>query len=183
MKIKGKNLRIASISLVVTIFVLILLTPGRVSSIEPNVLSVSHQPTTVSHDTNITITATFADDENVTNVRILYCAIEPEYQCHIPQIDMIRTSANTWVGSFIVIEETGTIGYQIHIDFDGGSIVAPNSSDYLGHDNIIETHTGIFYFSIVLATVSETAPLNIGVPGIIVAYAVFVIIRNRKSKN
>jgi hypothetical protein len=182
LKIKAKNLRIVSLSIIVTIFILIMLIPGGVTSTEPNVLSVSHQPTTINHDTNITITATFADDENVTSVRILYCAIDPEYQCHIPQIDMIRTTANTWIGSFVVLEEIGTIGYQIHIDFNGGSIVAPNSSDYLGHDNIIETHTGIFYFSIVLAAVSETAPLNIGVPGIIVAYTIFVIVRNRKNK-
>lgn len=175
-------MKIVSISIIVTIFILVMLTPGKVTSTEPNILTVVHQPITVSYDTNITITVAFTDDENVTSVRILYCSIEPEYQCHIPQIDMTRTTANTWIGSFIVLEETGTIGYQIHIDFTGGSIIAPNSSDYLDYDNIIETHTDIFYFSIVLATITETAPLNIGVPGIIVAYTVFVIIRNRKNK-
>jgi len=181
-KIKKRKLQLVSITIIATAFILAMLSVGKASNSEPNILTIGHQPTNVTQNTNITITVTFTDDENVTSVRIQYCSIEPIYQCHIPQIEMIRTTTNTWIGSFVVLEEIGIIGYQIYVDFTGGSIIAPNSSDYLGYDNIIETHTDVFYFSIVLSTISETAPLNISVPSIIAAYTVFAIIRHRNKK-
>ncbi|NHJ47050.1 MAG: hypothetical protein FK733_04610 [Asgard group archaeon] len=177
-----KNMHLLSITIFTAVIMLLTLMPGNVSATEPGVLTVSHLPQSVSLGTNITVTATFDNDENITSIKILYCALEPEYLCHVPQIDMINTDTNTWKGSFVVLDDDGIIGYELHIVHSDGTMIAPNSSDYLGHDNIAEPFPGLFYFTIEITTPTSNAPLNIGAPGIVITYFVLTIIRKRKNR-
>jgi hypothetical protein len=179
LKQKIKNRFIVILLIIASLY--LVLTPRKVNSVDPVVQSVSHQPTTVSQGTNVTITIVFTDDENVTGVRILYCSLEPEYQCHIPQIDMINPTTNNWIGSFVVLEEGGIIGYQLHIDHTGGTFIAPNSSNYLGHDNIAEPYADSFYFTIELSTPTGNTPLSIGFPAIVVYSLIYLIYRRRNN--
>ncbi len=145
----------------------------------PIVLSVIHQPVVVTSQTNLTVTITFDYDINITSVQIQYCQLEPAFTCHFPKIDMIRIASYYWSGSFIVLEESGIIGYKLHITLQTTEFVSPNETDYLGYDNIVEPAAGEFYFSVELNTTTETAPMNFGLPCIALTFGVIVLIRRK----
>ncbi len=151
-------------------------------ALEPTVLAVSHQPITVEYQTNVSITITFEDDTNITEIKIQYCSLEPVYACHVAKPNMTRVSENTWVGSFVVLEETGKIGYEILIYHTDGLTIAPNSINYLGHTNIAEPFPDMFYFSIDLVTPTENTPLNYGGPIIGFVFLVLISLRKRLKK-
>ena len=145
----------------------------------PVVLSVTHQPAVVSFQTNLTVTISFDNDINITSIQIQYCQLDPEFTCHFPKIDMIRTGDYSWSGSFVVTEETGIIGYKLYIYHQTTNFEAPNESDYLGYDNIVEPAAGEFYFSVELNTVTNTAPLNLGLPCIALTFGAIVLLRKK----
>ena len=145
----------------------------------PEVLSVTHQPLAVTYQTNLTITITFDYAINVTGVQIQYCQIEPAFTCHFPKIDMIFLTSWVWAGSFIVLEESGVIGYKLYITHQTTNFVSPNETDYLGYDNIVEPATGQFYFSIDLSSTTDTAPVNFGLPCISLTFGAMVLIRRK----
>jgi len=145
----------------------------------PEVLSVTHQPLVVTSQTNLTVTISFDQDINVTGVQIQYCQLEPSFTCHFPLIDMIRTGNYIWSGSFIVVEESGVIGYKLYITHQTTNFVFPNETDYLGYDNIVEPATGQFYFAIDLSTTTDTAPVNFGLPCISLTFGAMVLIRRK----
>ncbi|MHA1211293.1 MAG: hypothetical protein ACTSSH_02420, partial [Candidatus Heimdallarchaeota archaeon] len=163
---KQKSKLLIAIPLLVLTLAFLGKTTLTVSAADPTVTAISHQPETIGYQTNVSITINFVDDENVTGIQIQYCALEPTFLCHFPNIDMVQSEPNTWIGSFIVVEEEGTIGYKLYITHTGGSITAPNSSNYLGHTNIAEPSTDVFYFSINVSTELPTSntPLNFGIP-------------------
>ena len=145
----------------------------------PEVLSVTHQPVVVTTQTNLTVTVSFDYDINVTSVQIQYCQIEPSFTCHFPKIDMTRTGNYFWSGSFIVLEESGVIGYKLYVYLQTTDFVAPNESDYLGYDNIVEPAAGEFYFSVELNTTTDTAPMSFGLPCIALTFGAMVLIRRK----
>lgn len=145
----------------------------------PVVLSVIHQPVVVTFQTNLTVTVSFDHDINVTGVQIQYCQIEPAFTCHFPKIDMIKTGNYFWSGSFIVSEESGVIGYKLYVTLQTTNFVAPNESDYLGYDNIVEPAAGEFYFSVDLSTTTDTAPINLGLPCIALTFGTIVLFRRK----
>ncbi len=144
----------------------------------PEVLSVTHQPLVVTYQTNLTVTITFDYAINVTGVQIQYCQIEPAFTCHFPKIDMIFLTSWVWAGSFIVLEESGIIGYKLFVNLQTTDFVAPNESGYLGYDNIVEPSAGEFYFSVELNTTDAT-PMNFGLPCIALTFGAIVLIRKR----
>ncbi len=156
--------------------------PVEVLSTNPEVLSVSHVPTSITHLSNVTVTVTFADDTNITSIQIQYCSLEPVFACHIGNYQMVRMSANTWSGSFEVQEEEGVIGYELKIQHTEGEFVAPDSTDFLGYDNIQEPSTGEFYFTVNIATPTDEAPVNFGWPCVVLTFATFIILRTIKIK-
>ncbi|HUT80882.1 MAG TPA: hypothetical protein VMZ29_06745 [Candidatus Bathyarchaeia archaeon] len=174
--------------MVIPLLVLAIAFLGKISltvnAAEPTITAISHQPETIGYQTNVTITINFVNDENVTGIQLQYCSLEPIFLCHIPNIDMVQSEPNTWSGSFIVAEEEGTLGYKLYITHTGGSMTAPNSSNYLGKINIVEPSTNTFYFSIDVSTElpTDNTPLNFGVPGITLAYLAVLIIQKLKTK-
>ena len=121
----------------------------------PEVISVTHQPLVVTSKTNLTVTITFDYATNVTGVQIQYCQLEPAFTCHFPKIDMIPFAGWVWAGSFIVLEESGLIGYKLYVNLQTTDFVSPNETDYLGYDNIVEPAAGEFYFSVELNATKE----------------------------
>ncbi|NHJ84247.1 MAG: hypothetical protein FK734_02220 [Asgard group archaeon] len=162
-------------------------TTVKVSAAEPVISAVTHAPNIVSQNTNVTVTVTFVDDTNVTEVKIQYCAIEPVFLCYAIKIDMTNVAENVWEGTFTVIEESGLIGYELYIYHTEGDFIAPNSSDYLGLDNIEEPYPDIFYFGIQLEnnTATQTAPASAGWICVSLTFSGMLIIRTiiRKRKN
>ncbi len=148
----------------------------------PEVLSVTHQPTVVTYQTNLTVTVSFDYDINVTGVQIQYCQLEPAFTCHFPKIDMIRTGNYYWSGSFVILEQSGIIGYKLYIYLQIGSFVAPNESNYLGYTNIAEPAAGEFYFSVELSTPTDALPMNFGIPCIVLTFGVIVLLKRRSRK-
>lgn len=144
----------------------------------PEVLSVTHQPVVVTSQTNLTVTITFDYAINVTGVQIQYCQIEPAFTCHFP-IDMIFLEPWVWAGSFIVLEESGVIGYKLYINLQTTDFVSPNETDYLGYDNIVEPAAGVFYFSVELNATTDTAPMSFGLPCIALTFGAMVLIRRK----
>jgi len=158
-----------------------LLRPAQVAlAAFPPVLSVSHSPSTVYYQTNVTVMVTFTDDTNVSSILVQYCALEPEFLCHFPKITMIRVSPNTWQGAFVVQEESGVIGYELQITFNGQLYLAPNASDFLGHSNIVEASPGVFYFSIDLNQETKTSPF--GANPLLIGFVFLAILIYRKRR-
>lgn len=145
----------------------------------PVVLSVTHQPVVVTTQANLTVTVSFDQDVNVTGVKIQYCQIEPSFTCHFPKTDMVFLEPWVWAGSFIVLEESGVIGYKLYVYLQTTDFVAPNQSDYLGYDNIVEPAAGQFYFSVELNTTTDTAPMSFGLPCIALTFGAMVLIRRK----
>ena len=145
----------------------------------PNVLSVVHDPVVVSYQTNLTVTITFDYAINVTGVEIQYCQLEPSFTCHFPRKDMVFLEPWVWAGSFIVLEESGVIGYKLYVHLQTTDFVAPNQSDYLGYDNIVEPAAGEFYFSVELNATTNTAPMSFGLPCIVLTFGGMVLIRRK----
>lgn len=145
----------------------------------PNVLSVVHDPVAVNYQTNLTVTITFDYAINVTGVEIQYCQLEPSFTCHFPKTDMVFLEPWVWAGSFIVLEESGIIGYKLYVHLQTTDFVAPNQSDYLGYDNIVEPAAGEFYFSVELNATTNTAPMNLGLPCIALTFGAIVLLRRK----
>ena len=145
------------------------------------IASVTHQPTTISEGTVVTIEVSFTDDSNVTSIQIQYCALEPIYTCYFPKTDMTAQGDNLWSGTLTVKSDTSdtVIGYELYISLNNGStIIAPDSSGFLGMDNIAEPIDGTFYFTITLATTTNSAPINIGLGEIAITFSIIVLTRN-----
>ena len=145
----------------------------------PEVLSVTHQPVAVTHQTNLTVTITFDYAINVTGVEIQYCQLEPSFTCHFPIINMIFLEPWVWAGSFIVLEESGVIGYKLYVALQTTDFVSPNETGYLGYDNIVEPAAGEFYFSVELNATTDTAPMSFGLPCIALTFGAMVLIRKK----
>ncbi|MFW9923775.1 MAG: hypothetical protein ACFFDW_10870 [Candidatus Thorarchaeota archaeon] len=147
------------------LFIVVSLTLNNqvnVRASESIISSVTHQPSTIMQNTQVTVQITFLDDSEVNNIKIQYCSLEPDFTCHIPKISMIQHEENVWNGTFTVIETSGTIGYELIITLNNETeIKAPNSIDYLGYDNIAEPQYGVFYFTIVISPPTQNSPLNV----------------------
>ncbi|MHA1356183.1 MAG: hypothetical protein ACTSXA_08030 [Candidatus Heimdallarchaeota archaeon] len=182
---KQKHKMIIGFMLLVSVFsTLILTNSSSVQSAFPEVTSVSHSPTVVFPNTNVTITVTFNNDLNVTGISLHYCSITPEFLCHLP-ISMVDIDSNTWVGSFVVTEISGVIGYKMEIStLLSGTLIAPDSADYLNHSNIVDASTDNFYFSITVSPPTDQAPLMgwCGVASSLVVIATAQLIKARKRK-
>ena len=180
--LKTKWITLFAVMLLATVF--FISTPQNANG-ELAILSVSHTPTTVSKDTVVTVEITFNDDTNVSGIQIQYCSLEPEFLCHFPKIAMTSETANTWNGSFTVIEEGGTIGYALYILLlNGTTIHAPDSIDYLSHTNVAEPNTGNFYFTIDLTEITPTnsAPLSFGLCELAITFSAVVLTRTMIGK-
>lgn len=147
---------------------------------DAEVVSVAHTPIIVSKSTNVTVLVTFDDDSQVNSIDLHYCSISPLYACH-PQTAMTANGSNTWIGSFVVTEESGVIAYQMHISTTMDDYDIPDGLTYLGHDNIIEPSTDTFYFSITLSTPTNQAPL-MSWCGAVSSLLAVAVIRIRKRK-
>ena len=177
-------MKIKLIAVVVFIIIFIWGKPFlfEVNSSEPIVVSVSHQPLIITYQTNVTITVTFQNDVNVTGIQIQYCSLEPNYLCHFPKIPMVRQISNVWIGFFVVLEEEGIIGYELFIQHLNGTIIAPNSIDYLGYENIIEPSSGVFYFTINLSISStQNTTMNHCMFCLISAFTTFIVLKAFKN--
>ncbi len=173
--------------LAITIIAALFLTSSslKVTSAEIAVESVSHSPTEISKDTEVTVEITFNDDANVSGIQIQYCALVPDFVCHFPKIAMTSETVNVWNGTFTVVEETGLIGYELFISLTNGStLVAPDSIDYLGYNNIFEPSADIFYFSINMTedTPTNSAPLSFGLGEITITFSVIIFARSLITK-
>lgn len=154
------------------------IAPIEVVSANLSIVSITHQPTSVEQNSEVTIEISFNDDTNVSDIKIQYCSLQPEFACHIPKIDMIDQGSNVWSGTFTITEESGTIGYELYISLlNGTTIIAPNSIDYLGYDNIIEQSLGIFYFSIILLEPTNSASLNVNLVEVAFVFSTIVLFR------
>ena len=143
---------------------------------QPEVSSVTSNPTQVSQNTNVTVSIEFVNDINITKIEMQYCRLEPDWVCYPSKINMSRILENTWFGSFIVLEERGLIGFKLYINYENATeFIIPDSIDYLGYDNIVEPSTGIFYFSIQVIPPTQSAPLTIGLCGLSASFTTIVI--------
>ena len=175
----------------ITIIAALFLTSSslKVTSAELAVVSVSHSPTEISKDTEISIEISFNDDTNVSGIQIQYCALVPNFVCHFPKIAMTSETENIWNGNFTVVEESGLIGYELFISLTNGStLVAPDSIDYLGYDHIYEPSTDVFYFSINMTedTPTNSAPLSFGLGELTITFSVILFTRaliTKRRKN
>lgn len=179
------KLKLNENKLFVTIFLIlitiVIMNPKATIS-STDIISVSHQPSAVSEGMDVTVEISFNDDTNVTGIQIQYCALEPDYICHFPKTDMTSIGDNSWSGTFTVVDEAGTIGYELYISLANDStIIAPDSSDFLGLSNIAEPIAGTFYFTITLST-TNSAPLNIGLVELAITFGIIVIVRNSIMK-
>jgi len=151
-------------------------------------VSVSHRPTEISLlNTEVTVEIVFNDDTNVSGIQIQYCALVPDFYCHIPKIAMTSEAENIWNGTFTIQEDSGLIGYELLISLTNGStLVAPDSIDYLGYDNIFEPITDTYYFSINITTPTNSAPLSFGLGEMTITFSVIIFTRaliTKKRKN
>lgn len=181
---KQKYKMIIGFMILVAVFSTLFLTNSiRVQAADPIVESVTNTPEVVYVQTNVTIGITFDNDTNVIAISLYYCAISPSYHCHLPS-DMQPIGSNTWVGSFIVGEISGVIGYRMLIKTTNNTMYAPNSSSYLDYDNIVEPSTDLFYFSINITPLTNETPLMslCGVASSFVIIASTKIIRSKKRK-
>ncbi len=69
---------------------------------DAEVVSVAHTPTIVTTGTNVTVSITFDNDAEVTDINLFYCSITPDYLCHLP-IAMTPNGSDTWLGSFVTV--------------------------------------------------------------------------------
>lgn len=171
----------------ITIITALFLTSSslQVTSAELAVISVSHSPTEISKDTEVTVEISLNDDTNVSGIQIRYCSLEPDFVCHIPTIAMTSETENVWNGTFIVIEESGLIGYELFISLTNGStLIAPDSIDYLGYDHIFEPSIGIFYFSINMTkdTTTNSVPLSFGLGELAITFSAIIFARTLITK-
>ncbi len=182
---KQKYKMIIGFMLLVSVFSTLLLTNSiSVQAAVPEVIEVLNTPSVVYPQTNVTITITFNNDLNVTGIALIYCSITPSYSCHLPS-QMISNGSNTWIGSFVVVETSGVIGYKMQITtLLSGTLEAPDSPDFLGYSNIVELSTDNFYFSITIASPTNETPLMslCGVAASLVIIASTKIIRSKKRK-
>ena len=147
---------------------------------DAEVVSVAHTPTIVTTGTNVAVSITFDNDAEVTDINLFYCSITPEYLCHLP-IAMTPNGSDTWLGSFVVLEESGVIGYRMYVTTTMSSYYAPDVLNYLGYDNVIEPSTDTFYFSINLTLPTNQASLMSWCAATTSLFAVAVIrIKKRK---
>jgi len=175
----SRKIRFIIFSFILAIITLsLIITPIKMVSANFSIVTITHQPTSVEQNSEVTIEITFNDDVNVSNIKIQYCSLQPEFACHIPKIDMIDQGSNVWLGTFIITEESGTIGYELYISLlNGTTIIAPDSIDYLGYDNIIEQSPDVFYFSIVLLEPTNSASLNVNLVEVAFVFSIIVLFR------
>lgn len=185
---KKSKIKITIVSLLLLAFILAFTARVSIAKAESlSIISVIHAPTMPSQGTDVNVQVTFNDDSNVSTIRIQYCSLTPIYSCHSTQYSMTEIGSNLWSGNFTVTEESGTIGFELIISLTNGStITAPDSSDFLGYDNIVEPITGFFYFSIDITESTNTAPMNVSIGEIAIIFSSIIMIRTisqRRKKN
>lgn len=185
-----KKYRINStiIGFLILVFAIFIVTQVNIISAEnPTIISVTHSPLIPSQGTIVNVQITFNDDTNVSNINIQYCSLTPIYSCHPTRYAMMDLGSNIWSGNFTVTEEGGTIGFELLISLTNGTtITAPDSSDFLGYENIVEPITGFFYFQIELAEITNSTPVNVSIGEIAIIFNSIIIIRAisiRRKKN
>ena len=180
-KMNRKYKIIIGILVLVGVFSSPLLTnASQIQVADAAVVSVTHTPTIVSKDTNVTISITFDNDAEVTGIELFYCSITPDYFCYLP-IAMVPNGSDTWLSSFVVLEESGVIGYRMYVTTTMSSYYAPDELNYLRYDNVIEPSTDTFYFSINLTSPTNQASLLSWCSAATSLFAVAVIrIKKRK---
>jgi cytochrome c-type biogenesis protein len=89
---------------------------------QDNIVSTSHSPEYPFPGEAIAVSLVVNDSSNITNVRLLYCQIEPLYLCYTPSLNMSYIGGNTYTTSITEhLEDISRLGYNITITYDDGS--------------------------------------------------------------
>ena len=89
---------------------------------EPNVKSVTHYPENPFSYDEITVFVEVIDPSNITEVRILYCQIEPMYSCYPDLLNLTPEENNTY-STVITRDLTGVtlLGLNVTVSYTDGS--------------------------------------------------------------
>ena len=143
---------------------------------------ISHLPSTLQTDQNLTVEIVFYDDSDVNYTLLYICQLSPTFACEPSPIEMIKTAPLTYTGVFLIPYVNGTeVGYHIRIAYlNDTKIFVPDSIDFLGKVNIIEPITDDFYINAgIVGGVSKTSCC--GILGAALAIStVTLIIRKKK---
>jgi cytochrome c-type biogenesis protein len=98
-----------------------LLLPSTMA--EPNVIDVSHYPEDPFSFDEITVSVVVNDTSNITEVRLLYCEIVPDYRCYSDYPILILGENNTYTTVITSdISKVEILGLNFTVTYANGSI-------------------------------------------------------------
>ena len=107
-------------SLVMLVLIILLIFLPNVSA-EPNIKSVTYYPENPFSGDEITVYVEVNDTSNITDVRLLYCQIEPSYLCY-PPLHMTLIDNNTYTINITEnLEGITRLGFNITVSYENGS--------------------------------------------------------------
>jgi len=111
--------------------VVILLTFIPPASAESNIKKVTYSPEIPSLGEKIEVYMEVNDTSNITNVRLLYCQIEPSYLCY-PPLYMTLIDNNTYIVNLTEnLEGITRLGFNLTVTYENGSIeYSPKDGTY-----------------------------------------------------
>jgi hypothetical protein len=125
------------------------------------VVTVSHTPDAPDPFGMLSIKITFTDVSDISNVRLTYCRIHPDYFCYFPLFSLNQTAEKEFTKEFELQDGEGSIiGYQFLITWINNSYSKyPNSLSTPFDIPIIEPVDNEFYFSITLGEIEKSSKL------------------------
>jgi hypothetical protein len=136
---------------------------GLVMSAEgQEVTTVDHTPKSPSKDDNFTVTATVVDSVNITQFRLIYCTLTPEYFCHVPSYKLVENNEGEFTTSFKILEENSqTFGYQFVITYnDDIELKLPKELGVNYGLNVVEPVEGVYYYQVLMSGFVQSTPTS-----------------------
>ena len=166
--------------LFLTIFILVSILLPNVWA-EPNVTSVSHYPEKPFYFDEITVSVVVNDTSNITEIRLLYCQIEPIYGCYPDLLNLTLGENNTY--STVItrdLTEVDLLGLNLTVYYTNGS---KEYSPIGGEDyHFVDiNNTGVGGTSVPCPTESNLAMQVLII--ILIIVLVFIIVKHTKRKD
>jgi cytochrome c-type biogenesis protein len=111
--------------------VVILLAFIPIASAESNIKNVTYSPEVPFPGEAITVYMVVNDTSNITNVRLLYCQIEPSYLCYTPLYMTLKNNNTYTINITENLEDITRLGFNITLTYYNGSMeYSPKEGTY-----------------------------------------------------
>lgn len=166
---------------VLSIFILFIFLLPNVGA-EPNVLEVTHYPEEPFSFDEISVYVVVNDTSNISEIRVLYCQIEPIYGCYPDLLDMILGENNTYTTTITRdLSDVELLGLNITVTYiDGSKEYSPSEGEDYFYINIKTIEDGDTTGPCPTATNLAMQVLIV----ILIVVLVFIIVKhfNRRDK-